>query len=80
MFCVLGGTQYDPDLECDLPFTSAPSEVMLAYQKYQWSIGDDLRRREAFHRLQVCLAQLIHIVQLQLQMFSIKEKFPLMFI
>lgn len=65
MSYLLCGTQYDPDLECDLPFTSAP-QVMLAYQKYQWSIGDDLRRREAFHRLQVCLAQLLKVVQFQL--------------
>lgn len=27
---------------------------MLAYYKYQWSLGDDIRRRDAFVRLQVC--------------------------
>lgn len=27
---------------------------MLAYYKYQWSLGDDIHRRDAFHRLQVC--------------------------
>lgn len=47
--------QYDPETSPpdDLPFTSAP-QVMLAYYKYQWSLGDDIRRRDAFHRLQVC--------------------------
>jgi hypothetical protein len=32
--------------------TSAPPQVMLAYLKYQWSLGDDYKRKEAFHYLQ----------------------------
>ena len=50
--------QYDPETSSadDLSFTSAP-QVMLAFYKYQWSHSkaDDIRRRDAFHRLQVCV-------------------------
>lgn len=52
--CMSVFLQYDPETSPsdDLPFKSAP-QVMLAYCKYQWSLADDVRRRQAFHRLQV---------------------------
>lgn len=30
-----------------------PPQVVLAYLKYQWSLGEDHKRKEAFARLQV---------------------------
>lgn len=64
--------QYDPET-CppdDLPYSSAP-QVMLAYYKYQWSLGDDMRRRDAFHRLQGIAVDLTekNIVQSSAVMF-----------
>ncbi|XP_024379368.1 serine/threonine-protein kinase TOR [Physcomitrium patens] len=51
--------QYDPETSPpdDLPFASAP-QVMLAYYKYQWSLGDETQRRDAFLRLQEIAADL----------------------
>ncbi|KAF5177476.1 Serine/threonine-protein kinase TOR [Thalictrum thalictroides] len=44
--------QYDPDSSLEnLPY-HGPPQVMLAYLKYQWSLGEDLKRKEAFIRLQ----------------------------
>ncbi|PPD85571.1 hypothetical protein GOBAR_DD17494 [Gossypium barbadense] len=46
------------DIETWLKFASlcrkyhGPPQVMLAYLKYQWSLGDDHKRKEAFARLQ----------------------------
>ncbi|KAG0576661.1 hypothetical protein KC19_5G097200 [Ceratodon purpureus] len=64
--------QYDPETSPadDLSFTSAP-QVMLAYYKYQWSLGDDIRRRDAFLRLQDIAADLTeqNIVQASTVMF-----------
>jgi FKBP12-rapamycin complex-associated protein len=48
--------QYDPEikgLSAAAQSTSAPPQVMLAYLKYQWSLADDYKRKEAFHHLQV---------------------------
>lgn len=30
-----------------------PPQVILAYLKYQWSLGEELKRKESFARLQV---------------------------
>ncbi|XP_077223933.1 target of rapamycin isoform X2 [Tasmannia lanceolata] len=44
--------QYDPE-SSPLKFSyQGPPEVMLAYLKYQWSLGEDVKRKEAFSRLQ----------------------------
>ncbi|XP_022763546.1 serine/threonine-protein kinase TOR isoform X3 [Durio zibethinus] len=43
--------QYDPETSAESVRYHEP-QVMLAYLKYQWSLGDDLKRKEAFARLQ----------------------------
>ncbi|KAL6013172.1 hypothetical protein ACLOJK_003664 [Asimina triloba] len=44
--------QYDPELSPASSSYHGPPEVMLAYLKYQWSLGEDHKRKEAFSRLQ----------------------------
>ncbi|KAK9286670.1 hypothetical protein L1049_015071 [Liquidambar formosana] len=44
--------QYDPETSPENVRYNGPPQVMLAYLKYQWSLGDDLKRKEAFARLQ----------------------------
>ncbi|KAG9440008.1 hypothetical protein H6P81_020173 [Aristolochia fimbriata] len=44
--------QFDPDLSAEGSPYYGPPEVMLAYLKYQWSLGEDHKRKEAFGRLQ----------------------------
>ncbi|KAL5560921.1 hypothetical protein UlMin_030668 [Ulmus minor] len=44
--------QYDPETSQESVRYHGPPQVMLAYLKYQWSVGDDLKRKEAFVRLQ----------------------------
>ncbi|KAB2095069.1 hypothetical protein ES319_A01G009900v1 [Gossypium barbadense] len=44
--------QYDPETAPENVRYHGPPQVMLAYLKYQWSLGDDLKRKEAFSRLQ----------------------------
>lgn len=44
--------QYDPELAPPNTRLSAPPQVIFAYLKYQWSLGEDSKRKEAFHRLQ----------------------------
>lgn len=46
--------QYDPESAPVNSFFHGHPRVILAYLKYQWSLGDDLKRRDAFSRLQVC--------------------------
>lgn len=46
--------QYDPDVSPESPSYHGHPEVMLAYLKYQWSLGDELKRKEAFIGLQAC--------------------------
>ncbi|XP_042517087.1 serine/threonine-protein kinase TOR isoform X2 [Macadamia integrifolia] len=43
--------QYDPETRPDFIYRGPP-QVMLAYLKYQWSLGEDVKRKEAFIRLQ----------------------------
>lgn len=45
--------QYDPETSPENVRYHGPPQVMLAYLKYQWSLGEDLKRKEAFARLQV---------------------------
>uniref|UniRef100_A0A2P2LTC7 Serine/threonine-protein kinase TOR n=1 Tax=Rhizophora mucronata TaxID=61149 RepID=A0A2P2LTC7_RHIMU len=44
--------QYDPETCPENVRYHGPPQVMLAYLKYQWSFGDDHKRKEAFFRLQ----------------------------
>ncbi|KAK8706592.1 hypothetical protein V6N13_050150 [Hibiscus sabdariffa] len=44
--------QYDPETSPENVRYHGPPQVMLAYLKYQWSLGDDLKRKEAFSRIQ----------------------------
>lgn len=44
--------QYDPETSPENVRYHGPPQVMLAYLKYQWSLGEDLKRKEAFGRLQ----------------------------
>ncbi|CAL0314575.1 unnamed protein product [Lupinus luteus] len=44
--------QYDPEISPENVRYHGPPQVMLAYLKYQWSLGEDSKRREAFIRLQ----------------------------
>ncbi|RDX82964.1 Serine/threonine-protein kinase TOR, partial [Mucuna pruriens] len=44
--------QYDPEKSPENVRYHGPPQVMLAYLKYQWSLGEESKRREAFIRLQ----------------------------
>ncbi|CAA6660213.1 unnamed protein product [Spirodela intermedia] len=44
--------QYDPESCSEAFLYNGPPQVMLAYLKYQWSLGEDTKRKEAFCRLQ----------------------------
>ncbi|XP_062176298.1 serine/threonine-protein kinase TOR isoform X2 [Alnus glutinosa] len=44
--------QYDPETSPENVTYHGPPQVMLAYLKYQWSLGEDVKRKEAFVRLQ----------------------------
>ncbi|XP_027913313.1 serine/threonine-protein kinase TOR isoform X1 [Vigna unguiculata] len=44
--------QYDPEKSPENVRYHGHPQVMLAYLKYQWSLGEDSKRREAFIRLQ----------------------------
>lgn len=50
---VLCCIQYDPETSHENVRYHGPPQVMYAYLKYQWSLGEDLKRKEAFARLQV---------------------------
>ncbi|XP_038982974.1 serine/threonine-protein kinase TOR isoform X1 [Phoenix dactylifera] len=50
--------QYDPESSPENSLCRGHPQVKLAYLKYQWSLGDDLKRKEAFSRLQDLAAQL----------------------
>ncbi|KAJ0981872.1 hypothetical protein J5N97_010127 [Dioscorea zingiberensis] len=50
--------QYDPELCPENSLCYGHPQVMLAYLKYQWSVGDDFKRKEAFARLQDLSVQL----------------------
>lgn len=45
--------QYDPETSPENIRYRGPPQVMLAYLEYQHSLGDDVKRKEAFARLQV---------------------------
>ncbi|KAM7263834.1 hypothetical protein ACFE04_001517 [Oxalis oulophora] len=44
--------QYDPETSPENVRYHGPPQVMLAYLKYQWSLGEDCKRKEAFSGLQ----------------------------
>ncbi|XP_068316986.1 serine/threonine-protein kinase TOR-like [Pyrus communis] len=44
--------QYDPETSPESVRYDGPPQVMLAYLEYQWSLGEDIKRKEAFARLQ----------------------------
>ncbi|XP_004292060.1 PREDICTED: serine/threonine-protein kinase TOR [Fragaria vesca subsp. vesca] len=44
--------QYDPETSHESLRYHGPPQVMLAYLKYQWSLGEEVKRKEAFSRLQ----------------------------
>ncbi|KAK1436478.1 hypothetical protein QVD17_02258 [Tagetes erecta] len=44
--------QFDPETIPETVRYHGPPQVILAYLKYQWSLGEDQKRKEAFARLQ----------------------------
>jgi len=52
-------SQYDPEITPENVQYHGPPQVMLAYLKFQWSLGEDSKRREAFSRLQVSYFPLV---------------------
>ncbi|KDP44557.1 hypothetical protein JCGZ_16390 [Jatropha curcas] len=50
--------QYDPETCPENVRYHGPPQVMLAYLKYQWSLGEDHKRKEAFARLQNLVIEL----------------------
>lgn len=45
--------KFDPETAPANASYHGPPQVILAYLKYQWSVGDDNKRKEAFFRLKV---------------------------
>lgn len=52
-FIILLIFQFDPETSPETMRYHGPPQVMLAYLKYQYSLGEDQKRKEAFNRLQV---------------------------
>ena len=45
--------QFDPESSPELTLCHGHPQVVLAYLKYQYAVGDELKRKDAFSRLQV---------------------------
>ncbi|XP_048128359.1 serine/threonine-protein kinase TOR isoform X2 [Rhodamnia argentea] len=56
--------QFDPETSENVGYRGPP-QVMLAYLKYQWSLGEDIKRKEAFFRLQNLVVELSSATNLQ---------------
>uniref|UniRef100_A0A0D9WE66 Serine/threonine-protein kinase TOR n=1 Tax=Leersia perrieri TaxID=77586 RepID=A0A0D9WE66_9ORYZ len=50
--------QFDPESSPELTLYHGHPQVVLAYLKYQYAVGDELKRRDAFSRLQDLSVQL----------------------
>lgn len=50
--------------------------MMLGYLKYQWSLGEERKRKEAFTKLQVCHITSSYLLRLGLFSFSHFPIFP----
>ncbi|KAL1355438.1 serine/threonine-protein kinase TOR isoform X1 [Arachis hypogaea] len=57
--------QYDPEISAENVRYHGHPQVMLAYLKYQWSLGEDSKRREAFIRLQNLAMELSSALSIQ---------------
>ncbi|KAL3350426.1 hypothetical protein AABB24_023077 [Solanum stoloniferum] len=57
--------QFDPKTTPATVRYHSPPQVMLAYLKYQWSLGEDHKRKEAFARLQDLAMDLSRTATLQ---------------
>ncbi|KAK7366496.1 hypothetical protein VNO80_08487 [Phaseolus coccineus] len=57
--------QYDPEKSPENVRYHGHPQVMLAYLKYQWSLGEDSKRREAFIRLQNLAMELSSVPNIQ---------------
>ncbi|XP_038681159.1 serine/threonine-protein kinase TOR isoform X1 [Tripterygium wilfordii] len=57
--------QYDPDTSPENVRYHGPPQVMFAYLKYQWSLGEDLKRKEAFSRLQNLAREISSVPNIQ---------------
>ncbi|KAH0728770.1 hypothetical protein KY284_004635 [Solanum tuberosum] len=57
--------QFDPETTPATVRYHGPPQVMLAYLKYQWSLGEDHKRKEAFARLQDLAMDLSRTATLQ---------------
>ncbi|WOH04828.1 hypothetical protein DCAR_0624240 [Daucus carota subsp. sativus] len=62
--------QFDPETAPANASYHGPPQVILAYLKYQWSVGDDNKRKEAFFRLKDLAMELSSIPSLQPATFS----------
>ncbi|WMV12754.1 hypothetical protein MTR67_006139 [Solanum verrucosum] len=57
--------EFDPETTPATARHQGPPQVMLAYLKYQWSLGEDHKRKEAFARLQDLAMNLSRTATLQ---------------
>ncbi|KAL3538768.1 hypothetical protein ACH5RR_002134 [Cinchona calisaya] len=57
--------QFDPETTPETVRVHGPPQVVLAYLKYQWSLGEDHKRKEAFARLQDLAMDLTRTLNLQ---------------
>ncbi|XP_017224295.1 serine/threonine-protein kinase TOR isoform X2 [Daucus carota subsp. sativus] len=57
--------QFDPETTPENARYYGPPQVMLAYLEYQWSVGDDHKRKEAFYRLKDLALELSSTPSLQ---------------
>nr|XP_027112687.1 serine/threonine-protein kinase TOR [Coffea arabica] len=57
--------QFDPETTTETVRVHGPPQVVLAYLKYQWSLGEDHKRKEAFARLQELAMDLTRTPNLQ---------------
>ncbi|CAH9071216.1 unnamed protein product [Cuscuta epithymum] len=55
--------QFDPETSPETVRYHSPPQVMLAYLKYQYSLGEDHRRKEAFNKLKEVASDLSRTLQ-----------------
>lgn len=67
--------QYDPETS-ENGWYSGPPQVMLAYLKYQWSLGEDIKRKEAFARLQVRFSPPVELLLTEFHMIYFNIYLP----
>ncbi|KAG2328397.1 hypothetical protein Bca52824_011125 [Brassica carinata] len=61
---------FDPEVSPEETQYHGPPQVMLGYLKYQWSLGEERKRKEAFAKLQILTRELSSVPHSQSDMLA----------